>query len=214
VKQPSLKGLQGARRSPRDGRADDPQSLWIRKAVERYEVPLIQYAARMLGDADLARDVVQDAFLKMWTADRASVDGHLGQWLYRVCRNRALDVCRKEDRMTTLTEHNLEARDTTSVDGEHATSHAGGTASLGIMVMLNSLPDRQQEVLRLKFQGGLSYQQIANVMDLTSNHVGVLIHTAIKTLRERFAGSEPAAESTGFIAQSQHKQNFDARASR
>src|SRR5258708_845972 len=96
---------------------DDQQ--WIRQAVDRYEGPLTLYAARLLGgDVERARDVVQDAFLRLWEADRVSVDGHLAQWLYRVCRNRTLDVRRKESRMTTTLEHEPDSqqRDETSRD--------------------------------------------------------------------------------------------------
>src|SRR5262245_42736184 len=95
-------------------RSDSAQ--WMRAVVAKNERPLTAYATRLLGDVDQARDVVQDAFLKLWEADRASVNGHLGQWLYRVCRNRALDICRKEMRMTTLHETQLVGRTT---DGEH-----------------------------------------------------------------------------------------------
>ena len=50
-----------------------------------------------------------------------------------------------------------------------------------------TLPPRQQEVLQLKFQNDLSYQEIAEITNSTSNSVGVLIHTALKTLRERYS---------------------------
>jgi RNA polymerase sigma-70 factor (ECF subfamily) len=46
---------------------------------------------------------------------------------------------------------------------------------------------RQQEVIQLKFQNDLSYQQIAEIMQTTANNVGVLLHTALKTLRQRYA---------------------------
>jgi RNA polymerase sigma factor (sigma-70 family) len=49
------------------------------------------------------------------------------------------------------------------------------------------LPQRQQEAVRLKFQGGLSYREIAEVMDTTANNVGVLLHTAIRTIRDKLA---------------------------
>ena len=58
-----------------------------------------------------------------------------------------------------------------------------------LATMVADLPERQREVLRLKFQGDLSYREIAEVMDLTVSHVGVLIHTGIQTLRERMTGS-------------------------
>ena len=45
----------------------------------------------------------------------------------------------------------------------------------------------QQEAIQLKFQNDLSYQQIAEIMQTTANNVGVLLHTALKTLRERYA---------------------------
>ena len=70
--------------------------------VERYEGQLVRYAARITGDVERGRDVVQDAFLRLWREDRAKVDGHLAEWLYTVCRNRALDVQRKERRMKPL----------------------------------------------------------------------------------------------------------------
>lgn len=58
-----------------------------------------------------------------------------------------------------------------------------------LMRIVATLPLRQQEVLQLKFQNDLSYQQIADITKTTANNVGVLIHTALKTLRRRYAGA-------------------------
>lgn len=52
--------------------------------------------------------------------------------------------------------------------------------------ILATLPPRQQEVLQLKFQNHMSYQQIAGITKTSANCVGVLIHTALKTLRQRY----------------------------
>ena len=51
--------------------------------------------------------------------------------------------------------------------------------------LLESLPANQKEVVRLKFQSGLSYKEISRVTNLSVSNVGFLIHTAIKTLREQ-----------------------------
>ena len=60
-----------------------------------------------------------------------------------------------------------------------------------------SLPDRQQEVLRLKFQEGLSYREIAAITDVSVSNVGFLLHTALKTLRGRLGGEvAPASGRT------------------
>jgi RNA polymerase sigma factor (sigma-70 family) len=50
-----------------------------------------------------------------------------------------------------------------------------------------TLPPLQQEAIQLKFQNDLSYAQIAEITKSTANNVGVLIHTALKTLRLKYA---------------------------
>src|SRR5215470_17575017 len=81
---------------------------WIRTAVGRFEGPLVLYAARFLGDAERARDVVQDTFLKLCAQPRDEVEHRLAEWLFTVCRNRALDVLRKEGRMTQLSDEQVQ----------------------------------------------------------------------------------------------------------
>jgi len=56
---------------------------------------LTRYAAHILGDNDRARDVVQDTFVRLWETDRSEI-AQLRDWLYAVCRNRAIDVRRRE----------------------------------------------------------------------------------------------------------------------
>ncbi|MEM7229133.1 MAG: sigma-70 family RNA polymerase sigma factor [Planctomycetota bacterium] len=167
---------------------------WIRAAVDQFERPLITYALRMTGELETARDVVQDTFLKLWLADQAGIEDHLAPWLYRVCRNRALDVLRKEGRMTTFDDDRLSA---CAPKGTPQQDNATGDHTL--LDSMRTLPARQQEILRLKFQGGLTYKQIAEVMDLTASNVGFLIHTSIKALRDQLAphGDQPGEAATG-----------------
>jgi RNA polymerase sigma-70 factor (ECF subfamily) len=169
--------------SQRQSAAD---AAWISAAVAQYEVRLTQYAARLLRDPDRARDVVQDTFLKLWTVDRTEVEAHLSQWLFRVCRNRALDVAKKEVRMRPMDENHMQVLPAPPPPtSEHQRAEDARSDNAGVLAMLDELPDKQQEVIRLKFQAGLSYKEIAEVMDLTANHVGVLIHNAIKAIREK-----------------------------
>src|SRR5690349_18918172 len=82
---------------------DDPQG--VRSVVDRYERPLLAYALRIVGgDVERARDVVQETFAKLCNEPPANVNGHLGPWLYTVCRNAALDVRRKARREMALVE--------------------------------------------------------------------------------------------------------------
>ena len=56
--------------------------------------------------------------------------------------------------------------------------------------LLTTLPGKQQEVIRLKFQNELSYKQISSITKLSVSNVGYLIHTGIRTLRQRLRQQE------------------------
>ncbi|MGH9428620.1 MAG: RNA polymerase sigma factor, partial [Terriglobia bacterium] len=80
----------------------------LKALLHRMQGRLIRYALQITGDLERARDVVQDTFLQLCSENRASLNGHLEPSLYTVCRNRALDVRRKEGRMNPLTETTAE----------------------------------------------------------------------------------------------------------
>jgi len=161
------------------------QSQWVRALVDTHAADLTRYAASILHDSDAAKDVVQDVFLRLWQESPEKVEGHELPWLFRVTRNRALDVHRKGGRMKPLNEVVIAqtAADTPSptVQAERQDSHAQ------LLQMMQALPENQQEVVRLKFQNGMSYKEIAAVTELSVTNVGFLLHTAIQTLRTRVA---------------------------
>ena len=161
---------------------DTKDTDWIESALAEHERPLTRYAVHILGDVQRAREVVQDTFLKLCRQNHSRLRDHLAQWLYSVCRNRALDVLRKEKRMTALGEAqlNLPARVPDVLSVMEAKEQVSG-----VMNILRTLPANQQEVIRLKFQGDLSYHQISQITKLSVGNVGFLIHTGLKTIREK-----------------------------
>ena len=154
---------------------------WVRAALLQFEGPLLRYAMRVAGDLETARDVVQETFLKLCKEDRANVEGHLSQWLFTVCRNRALDIQRKERRMSITAD--LDQRTALQEGSPHEELAQRETTSK-VLSLLPRLPTNQQEVIRLKFQNELSYREIADVTGLTVTNVGFLLHVGIKRLRE------------------------------
>ena len=162
---------------------------WVRSAVDRFEGPLTLYTARLLGDADAARDVVQETFLRLCSQDRASIDHHLAEWLFTVCRNRALDVLRKESRMTHLSEEQVHR--CLSADPGPADVAERRDLANRVIDLLDSLPTSQREVIRLKFQNGFSYQEISRISGHSVSNVGYLIHAGMKTLRGLLYDGQP-----------------------
>ncbi len=154
---------------------------WIHSAVREYECALVRYATQITGDVERGRDVVQDTFLKLCKQDQKQLDGRLAQWLYTVCRNRALDIRRKEDRMKTMSQTQQSAQ----TDAGPVTSQIEQQEAVDqVTQYMDGLSENQREVVRLKFQNGLSYKEIAAITKLSVSNVGYLIHTAIKTLRK------------------------------
>jgi RNA polymerase sigma-70 factor (ECF subfamily) len=167
-------------------KASEPRSggaQWIVSALTLYEGPLLRYAAKLLGDVDRARDVVQDTFLRLCREDPSALDGHLRQWLFAVCRNRVLDIHRKEGRVQPLDEKSLEAQPSPLPGPARVLERRDDLQA--VLRTMATLPASQQEVLRLKFQAGLSYQEIAEVTGRSVSHVGVLLHDGLKSIRER-----------------------------
>ncbi|QEG20554.1 RNA polymerase sigma factor [Mariniblastus fucicola] len=166
---------------------DSATPAWIDAAIEQYEAPLLRYAQHFVFDLESARDVVQDTFLKLCKQSENEMRPKLAKWLFTVCRNRAIDVCRKESRMKVAPEDQISdqlvARADDSMNPMLAIEKV--ETAEGLLQHVSRLPDQQQEVLRLKFQGGLTYREIAEVTGLSSSHIGVILHTAITKLRQR-----------------------------
>jgi RNA polymerase sigma-70 factor (ECF subfamily) len=154
---------------------------WVGAAVARFQGPLLLYASRLLRDSEAARDIVQETFLRLCTADASSIEGHIAEWLFTVCRNRALDVLRKEQRMTQLREEQVH-RCLSPDPGPHERAERKELASR-VLGLLEDLPPNQREAIRLKFQNGFSYLEISRITGHTVSNVGYLIHAGIKTLR-------------------------------
>jgi RNA polymerase sigma factor (sigma-70 family) len=82
----------------------DSKEHFIEQAMADYESPLLGYASTILHDLDRARDVVQDTFIRLCQQDIPKVRDNLKSWLFTVCRNRALDLLRKDKNIQPIDE--------------------------------------------------------------------------------------------------------------
>lgn len=166
---------------------------WVLGALKQYEQPLLRYAASLVGETR-AQDVVQDAFLRLCSQPFESVEGHLAAWLFTVCRNRALELRRAERRLSAIDEEDdmLESPDSGPIAKLERAQNLSRVGSA-----MAALPRKQREVLRLKVEAGLSYKDIAEVMNLTVSNVGFILHTAIAQVREQLTDQDNAVRTEG-----------------
>ena len=157
-------------------------SRWIQDAVQTYQARLTRYAAQIIGDPERGRDVAQETFFRLCRQPRAEVENHVAAWLFTVCRRLALDVRRKEQRMQTLTAEQSAAQ--LSREGSQVELTEQTDLAQKVLQLVEKLSENQREVVRLKFQNGLSYREISQITQLSIGNVGYLLHTAMRTLRE------------------------------
>lgn len=163
--------------------SSDAHGRWVGEALRQYEQPLVRYTLRITGNLETARDVVQDAFMKLCQENSSRLNGRMAPWLYRVCRNRALDVCKKEGRMQALDQVMAEA-EAAQGPGPDGRAEVREECAL-VLEALSALPDPQQEAFRLKFEHGLTYREISAVMDMPLSTVSYTLTQALGTIRAR-----------------------------
>lgn len=165
------------------------QANFLERIFAEQQGPLVRYATRFLGDPDRARDVVQDTFVRLMAQTPESVQGHEVEWLFTVCRNRAMDVMRKEHRLKRFEPGEVER--VRAVEQRPGRTLEQAELRAEILRLIDRLPANQQEVVRLKFQNGFSYKEISRITELSVGNVGFLIHTAVMRLRTEFAALRP-----------------------
>lgn len=156
----------------------DPRvEAWFR----RYERPLVAYAAKMLGgDWSAASDATQETFLRLCKADADKIESRIAAWLFTVCRTRVIDM-QRTSHSTAVDPCDLEVADDAAEAPADPIEAAETKATLALQI--ESLTRRQQEVVRLRFSGGLSYAEIAEVTGMTTSNVGFHLHAAMSRLR-------------------------------
>lgn len=154
----------------------------IDSALERYERPLISYAKEITGDLEAARDAVQETFLRLSRQDVVALEPRLAPWLFFVCRNCALDHNRKIVRFSAEPLDEDSPSDSPSPMAQALASEDRSR----IQDLVAKLPQKQRELVKLKFEAGLSYKEMAEAMRMSVSHVGVQLHEAIQTLRSQW----------------------------
>jgi RNA polymerase sigma-70 factor (ECF subfamily) len=165
----------------------------ITEALDRYERVLISYAKEITGDVESARDAVQETFLRLSRQDVAALEPRLRPWLFLVCRNCALDHRRKVVRFST----EPLADDEQMSDEPSPAMRAVAAEDAGrLRELVAGLPRQQRELIKLKFEAGLSYKEMAEALKTSVSTVGVQLHDAIKTLRLRWLDESTEILST------------------
>lgn len=140
---------------------------------------LFRYLDRLGGDPDLASDLAQEAFVKLY--QRGSMPDTPRAWLAAVATNLLRDARRTVARRDALVAHAVAQGDAPSVPPVDARIIADETRAR-VRGALATLPARDRELLLLR-QEGYSYRELAEVVGVAETSVGTLLVRATRALR-------------------------------
>jgi RNA polymerase sigma factor (sigma-70 family) len=152
--------------------------------ITREQHRVYGYALRLVGDREEAKDVVQDAMLRMWKhRDRLEVDGAIS-WLLRVTHNACIDQLRRRKLETQIFHSDA---DTDRLGGREW-SPAKQTESRDSMKHLrdaiSQLGEPHRSIVLLREVEEFSYEEICGALNLPMSTVKVYLHRARKKLRK------------------------------
>ena len=167
-----------------------------RDLFAKYNEPIVNFAFRFVGNRHRAEELTQDAFLQIYRArSRYEPKARFTTYLYRVVTNLCLNELRRfeyhgktealEGRPNEEGEANREFADENIPESEDLL--AGVETGTRIRNVLDALPANQKSALLLSRVEGLSYQEVADVLETTESAVKSLIFRATQTLRQELA---------------------------
>ncbi len=150
--------------------------------MAEYETGLLRYAARLLNNSASAQDVVQNVFVKLFRHWKKGThpSPQIKSWLYRVTHNEAIDHMRRESRLRLLHKKHAEERAIHCPDGAHCPQLDERRAV--VLGLLGRLHPREQQVVLLRLEEGLSYREISRVTGRSEGNVGNVLHHAVRKL--------------------------------
>ncbi len=151
----------------------------------RYGKGMIIFARRIVKDSDIADNVVQDVFLKVWT-HRSTLDPsrNIKTYLYKATRNQAINWLRRKD-IERRHAHELHSREDSTMTPEDEWRRKEMRAA--IQDAVQQLPERCRLIFSMNRFDRLTYAEIANVLNISVKTVETHMGRALQLLRKRLA---------------------------
>ncbi len=163
-----------------------PQSVGeFERFVDAYLERLVQYAAQRLGNSHDAEDVVQEVFLRAFE-DRARFHDVVsaGPYLYRMTANACTDVLRKRQRSVHIAPlYEVEGAAVAAPHDNPAVTIQNKESASRAEGLLERLPKKQAEAIRMRVFGGLSLEEIAAATLCSANTVSSRLRYGFGKLR-------------------------------
>lgn len=158
--------------------------LWLQEAYGEYGTAMYRYILSLVKDVHAAEDLMQDVFVKAYiSVSSGTVLRNEKAWLFRVARNLALDHLRRRGKVIYMEE----LPESEIPDGSSPENRLSLWELLKIM---EGLPDVDQEVLRLRLFGDMSFREIGVLLKRPAGTVRKRYDRALTKIRVRYEGGK------------------------
>ena len=161
----------------------------LAEAYRRHAGAVFGLARRLLADAALAEEIVQEVFLRLWN-DPDKFDpgrGSLRSFLLAQCHGRSVDLLRSETSRRRREEKDLRRTAEGGYDLEREVWDL--TLADHVREALDALPEPERQAIRLAYLGGHTYREVATMLDEPEGTVKSRIRSGLKRLRVEFAAA-------------------------
>jgi RNA polymerase sigma-70 factor (ECF subfamily) len=159
--------------------------------VDRYQTQIVNYVCRMLGNYEDAVDLSQDVFLKAYSGLGSYRPQYpFPAWLFRIARNAAIDEIRKRRLATVSLDAPMEfddgaaSREVESPGLDPQDTYLGIEFADRVSAAIDQLPEKYREPIVLRHAADLSYEEIAEALELPIGTVRSRLNRARTQLRE------------------------------
>jgi RNA polymerase sigma-70 factor (ECF subfamily) len=141
----------------------DGQTDQFAQLVGRYQVALYRYAVSMVGDHDVAADMVQDSFVRAYTNLHSCRDrAHFKVWLFRTLRNRCFDHLKDPRRRNAPLDEAGPVADPAEGPDDRVDR---ARLRIDLRQALDSLPEAQREAFLMHYVEELPYETMAETLE-------------------------------------------------
>ena len=156
----------------------------------RHKKRIFNYINSKVSDVDVSNDILQETFIKVFKIIKKGSYNEQGKflpWVLRISHNLVMDHFRKEKRSKIIYEKDLYNTFSNIKSSENSLKEkiiSDKTLSITLSSMINTLPDSQKEIVKLRFFENLSFREIAEINNISINTALGRVRYSLNNLRK------------------------------
>ena len=164
-------------------RDEEKRNYTFNLIVRRYQERLYWHIRKILLDHDDTDDVLQECFVKVWTAlEGFREESGLFTWLYRIATNEALSFLKRKKRRAMFSLSDIEHKMSENLETDQYFN--GDVLQLKFQKAILKLPEKQRLIFNMKYFDEMKYEEIAEILGTSVGALKASYHHAVKKIEK------------------------------